>query len=90
MSAKIRWMGAIFGGLGLALTLVLVAWVVSGVLRRQPRPVAAAAATESSSPASELASPEQTNDEGQSPFEESDLTQEQGESESDEGGPSDA
>lgn len=74
----------------LAVLLVLLAWAVSGVLSRKPRPVPPPAATESSATPSEPAAAEPTSDEGQSPFEASGSNEEQGESGSDEGGRGDA
>ncbi|MEO8495018.1 MAG: hypothetical protein ABI614_08100, partial [Planctomycetota bacterium] len=79
-------MQLIDGYLLLAVVLVLVAWSVSGVLSRQPRPVASPAETATAATTNEA---EPASNDGQSPFQASDAPESPSENGSDEGGPKD-
>ncbi|MBC8355704.1 MAG: hypothetical protein H8E66_27310 [Planctomycetes bacterium] len=83
-------MQLIDGYLLLAVFLVLVVWAVSGVLMRKPRTVAAPAESANATDVTDETPVEQSPEEGQTPFQTVDEPQEQGESDVDEGGPSDA
>ena len=83
-------MQLIDGYLLLAVLLVLVAWAVTAVLRYKPSPVVAPDETETSATTREAVPIDSTGEAAESLFQESEPTEPQGDSESEEGGPSDA